>query len=136
MELSSNGGTSAEPWPCSQLVRNQTISVQCWGHQTSPCLTAGNMRSILKCNRKKETFCSANTRRPRAEQTFAAHQLIKGHLWTIFIKQVPPCGSTNCSKTHISCRKNRNTHVNPRCCSMPFLLTEVGNKRKKSDYYC
>lgn len=40
--------------------------------------------------------------RPTSPRELETYQLIKSHLWTLVIKQVPPRCSTDCSKTHIS----------------------------------
>lgn len=72
---------------------------------------------ISKHSRKKSyslrtgLCCRKTTKEYRAEQCFTTHQLIERHLWAFFIKQVPPCGSTHCSKTHISYRKNSQRHI-------------------------
>lgn len=49
--------------------------------------------------------------RRRATAIKFTYQLIEGHLWAVFIEQVPPCGSTHCSKTHISCRADSHTYI-------------------------
>lgn len=57
---------------------------------------------------------------------FTTHQLIERHLWALLIKQVPPCGCTHCSQTHISCKTTQTyIYIYTHKQELPFLACET-----------
>lgn len=88
-ELRSDGGTAVE-LASSQFTHVGRIVLSILG-------SAGPKRGCV-CSKEHEEEHSGDSR------FLQTYELVKGHLRPLVVKQVPPCGCSDCSETHVSYR--------------------------------